>query len=156
MWGIGCVTGELFTLLKSVSPTFLDRQPLFQGKSCFPLSPSDKPPQQMVNGFPMTSSDQICKIFSLLGTPNKEDMSFVTDKKALDYITSFDDLPREDLKAKFAGIPDEGIDFLDKLLQFNPYFRMTLDQAINHPFFAEIQEESNYKKKELKKPKTLK
>ena len=109
----------------------------------------------MVNGFPMTSSDQICKIFSLLGTPNKEDMSFVTDKKALDYITSFDHLPRVDLKDKFAGIPDEGIDFLDRLLQFNPYFRMTLDQAIDHPFFADIREESKYKNKVLKKPKTL-
>ena len=56
MWGLGCITGELYTLLKECSPTFLDREPLFKGKSCFPLSPSDKPHQE-INGFPMTSND---------------------------------------------------------------------------------------------------
>lgn len=103
----------------------------------------------------MTSSDQICKIFTLLGTPSEDDMSFVTDKKALDYIQSFDHLPRVNLKDKFPGIPDDGIDFLDKLLQFNPYFRMTLDQAINHSFFEDIRSESQYTNKSLKKPKIL-
>ena len=56
MWGLGCITGELYSLLKECSATFLDREPLFKGKSCFPLSPSDKPHYE-TNGFPMTSND---------------------------------------------------------------------------------------------------
>lgn len=31
--------GELASMLKEHSPTFMDRNPLFPGNSCFPLSP---------------------------------------------------------------------------------------------------------------------
>ena len=75
----------------------------------------------------MTSSDQICKIFSLLGTPTEEDLSFLTDQKAIDYMKSFKKTEGENFNKKFKGIPAEGIDFIKRLLQFNPYFRMTLD-----------------------------
>ena len=41
---------------------------------------------------------------------------------------------------KFPGSPPEAIDFLNRLLVFNPFFRMSLDEAIQHPFFTEIRE----------------
>jgi len=78
MWGIGCIVGELFAMLKQNSATFLDRKPLFPGKSCFPLSP-DQNPNKVMNGFPIASGDQLSMIFSLLGTPTDNDKSFVTD-----------------------------------------------------------------------------
>lgn len=56
MWAVGCITGELFYMVKENAPTFLDRQPLFPGKSCFPLSPSDKQ-AEIVNGFPIANND---------------------------------------------------------------------------------------------------
>ena len=37
MWGIGCIVGELFAMLKLNSATFLDRKPLFPGKSWLPI-----------------------------------------------------------------------------------------------------------------------
>jgi mitogen-activated protein kinase 1/3 len=40
MWAVGCIAGELFAMIKAA--TFLDRDPLFQGGSCFPLSPIKK------------------------------------------------------------------------------------------------------------------
>lgn len=43
MWGFGCIVGELFSMLKANSATFLDRKPLFTGQSCFPLSPDTNP-----------------------------------------------------------------------------------------------------------------
>lgn len=82
MWAVGCITGELFAMVKANAATFLDRKPLFQGQSCFPLSPSKKKTDE-VNGFPMTKNDQLYKIFSLLGTPQDDDMSYVTDEKAV-------------------------------------------------------------------------
>ena len=42
MWAVGCITGELFAMVKDNAATFLDRKPLFQGQSCFPLSPAKK------------------------------------------------------------------------------------------------------------------
>lgn len=40
IWSIGCVFAELLGMMKENSPTFMDRKPLFPGKSCFPLSPA--------------------------------------------------------------------------------------------------------------------
>lgn len=43
LWSLGCILGELLGMMKSncENPTF--RCPLFQGSSCFPLSPSRDP-----------------------------------------------------------------------------------------------------------------
>lgn len=78
----------------------------------------------------------------MLGTPSEEDRSFVTDQKAIDYLSSYKVMARVDLGKKFPGISKEGIDFLDKLLQFNPFFRLSLDEAINHPFFKDFKKDS--------------
>ena len=117
MWAIGCIMGELFAMIKQpgASSTFLDRQPLFQGQSCFPLSPTMKKFEE-IKGFPMTNSDQLSKIFSLLGTPSKEDRSFVTDEKAIEYLGSFKSMSRLNFSERYPGISKDGIDFLENLL----------------------------------------
>lgn len=63
----------------------------------------------------------------MIGSPAEEDKSFVTDQKALEYLNTFKDLKREDLQAKYPGSPAEAIDFLEKILVFNPYFRISLE-----------------------------
>ena len=47
---------ELLGMMRENAPTFLDRNPLFPGKSCFPLSPSNKVTEER-NGFPFRSDD---------------------------------------------------------------------------------------------------
>ena len=42
------------------------------------------------------------------------------------------------MKAKYPGAPPEATDFLDKILCFNPYFRMSLQDALNHPLFDNV------------------
>lgn len=73
------------------SPTFFDRKALFPGESCFPISPTTAKQQEenliiSPSGLPCSSKDQLAKILSILGTPNEEDISFITDNKALEYI----------------------------------------------------------------------
>ena len=43
IWAVGCIFAELLGMMKEHAPTFLDRTPLFPGKSCFPLSPAKSP-----------------------------------------------------------------------------------------------------------------
>lgn len=62
-------------------------------------------------------------IFDVIGTPSEEDISFVTDKKAFDYLESFDKRPRADLSHRFPGVGEQAIDFLNKMLVFNPFLR---------------------------------
>lgn len=78
IWAVGCVFGELLGMMKENAPTFMDRKPLFPGKSCFPLSPA-KGSQEQRKGFPFSSNDQLAVIFAFIGTPDEDQKSFVTD-----------------------------------------------------------------------------
>lgn len=56
MWSVGCIFAELLGMMKESAPTYLDRKPLFPGKSCFPLSP-DKNVREERGGFPFSKND---------------------------------------------------------------------------------------------------
>lgn len=72
IWAVGCIFAELLGMMKENAPTFMDRTPLFPGKSCFPLSPAPDTAEQR-KGFPFSNSDQLAVIFGVIGTPNEED-----------------------------------------------------------------------------------
>ena len=40
--------------------------------------------------------------------------------------------------AKYPGANAEGVDLLNRMLQVNPYFRISVDEALNHPFFNRV------------------
>ena len=77
-------------------------------------------------------------IFEVVGTPSEEDKSYVTDAKALEYLEAFPTRPKTDLHKLYPGAGEEAIDFLNKILMFNPYFRISVDEALNHPFFKKV------------------
>ncbi len=56
VWSVGCIFAELLGMMKESAPTYLDRRPLFPGKSCFPLSP-DKHAKEERSGFPFSKND---------------------------------------------------------------------------------------------------
>ena len=95
MWSVGCIFAELLGMMKSSAVTYLDRQPLFPGRSCFPLSP-DRHARIQTNGFAVSKDDQLAVIFEVLGTPEETDIAFVTDTKALSYLKSFQPIQRVD------------------------------------------------------------
>ena len=141
MWSVGCVFAELLGMMQENAPTYLERSPLFPGKSCFPLSP-DRQARIQANGFPVAKDDQLAMIFEVLGSPNEEDISHITDAKAINYLKSFQNIPRLDLSKKYPGASSSAIDLLDKMLQFNPYFRVKVDEALEHPYFKNIRNAS--------------
>jgi mitogen-activated protein kinase 1/3 len=77
-------------------------------------------------------------IFKVIGTPSEEDMSFVTDQKAIEYLKSFSFIDRMDLSHKYPAATSEAIDFLNQTLVLNPFFRISLDDAIKHPLFDKV------------------
>lgn len=38
----------------------------------------------------------------------------------------------------YPGAGQEAIDLLNKILVFNPYFRISVDEALSHPFFKKV------------------
>jgi mitogen-activated protein kinase 1/3 len=100
------------------------------------LSP-DKHSKRKGSGF--TERDQINVIMSVLGTPSEDDLSFVTDPTALNYIKEFPvDQAAEDFKKKFPFASDEALDLMKGMVQFNPFFRLSIEDCLAHPYFAKI------------------
>lgn len=52
---------------------------------------------------------------------------------------------------KYAGASEDQIDLLNKMLQFNPYFRVSIEDALAHPCFKKIRKPA----KETNAPKPI-
>lgn len=137
VWSVGCILAELLSMIKENAPTYQDRQPLFPGTSCFPLSPDHKVSTKK-GGFPASQSDQLNVIFEVIGTPTEEDCSFVTDSKAIEYLKSFAPRKRIDFSSRYPAAGVDSIDLLNKMLVFNPFFRLSIDGCLNHPYLSAV------------------
>jgi len=77
---------------------------------------------------------QLNLIFGVLGTPSEEDMKFINNDKAAEYIKGLAKKP----KIPFAEIYEDAnplaLDLLDKMLTFNPHKRISVDEALKHPY----------------------
>ena len=143
VWSVGCIFAELMMMMKENAPTFMERQPLFPGKSCFPLSPPDKNKIKVNEyGFPNEKADQLNVIFDVIGSPNEEDMRFITDPNALLYLKSLIQKKKNKInfKTKFPGSNEESLDLLQKMLIFDPNKRITVNESLEHPFFNNIRD----------------
>lgn len=141
MWSVGCIFAELQGMLKENAATFMDRQPLFPGTSCFPLSP-DRHASNKKGDFPHSNQDQLNVIFQILGSPGPDDIDFITDKKALEYVKSFGYMKKVDFRDIYNNSPEENIDFLEKSIVLNPKKRISIKEALNHPCFKEVRDKA--------------
>jgi mitogen-activated protein kinase 1/3 len=145
VWSVGCIFGELMMMMKENAATFMDRTPLFPGKSCFPLSPpGSKKVKVNEFGFPNEKADQLNVIFDVIGSPNEESMGFVTDPNAVLYLKSLSQKKKSkvNFKNKFPGSSSEALDLLEKMLIFDPHKRITVKECLEHPFFKSIRDPS--------------
>ena len=77
MWSVGCIFAELLqTLIPGRKP-----QPLFPGKTCFPLSAKRAEKEQMERFGEefRAETHQLMKIFDVIGTPQLEDILGLDD-----------------------------------------------------------------------------
>ncbi|XP_067135261.1 mitogen-activated protein kinase 1-like isoform X2 [Centruroides vittatus] len=81
--------------------------------------------------------DQLNRILAILGSPTSEDLQCIINEKARIYLQS---LPKKSkvLWTKLYPNGDEkALDLLDKMLTFNPNKRITVEQALAHPYFKQ-------------------
>jgi serine/threonine protein kinase len=81
---------------------------------------------------------QMNLIFSVLGTPSKSDMKFISNEKALEYIKSLKKQPKIPFNKIYKDANPLALDLLDKMLIFNPHERITVDEALAHPYFKSL------------------
>ncbi len=131
IWAAGCVFAELQGLRKENVKHYLDRRPLFPGGSCYPLSPAKSIQDE--------AKDQLNVIFDVLGAPPTEkDVNFIAGKPLIEALLTMDKKPKADFSKLYPAITKDAMDLLEKMLAFNPYSRITIDECLAHPYLAGV------------------
>lgn len=89
---------------------------------------------------------QMNLIFNVLGTPKPGDMDFVTNKNALTFIKKQKVIPKVNFKEYYPDAHPEAIDLLERMLQFHPEKRISVDEALEHPYLAHLRRPSHARK----------
>ena len=89
-----------------------------------------------------SENDQLRKIFEILGTPNEKWYKFYMEypgweKQALTEVS----LPKK-WKDVLPDLDDNGIDLISKLLELDPEKRILAPEALEHPFFKDLDEKT--------------
>jgi serine/threonine protein kinase len=79
--------------------------------------------------------DQIQKIISVLGTPSAEDLEFITNNQAREFVQKLAKRTKQTFSSLFKKSNPVALDLLSKMLIFNPKKRYTVEQCISHPYF---------------------
>ncbi|KAG7376417.1 S_TKc protein [Phytophthora pseudosyringae] len=79
---------------------------------------------------------QLHLILQLVGSPLPGDMGFVTNTKAKRWMARQQQQEAKSLNTVCPNAPTEALDLLAQLLQFDPRKRISVDDAIAHPFLA--------------------
>jgi len=104
---------------------------------------------EMIGKTPLLNGSNYMKqlqlILNVLGVPTRQELSWVDNPKAVNWICTLSGkrVPFQTLFPNYRS--KRGLDFLEKLLVFNPANRMTVQQALEHPFLSKS---SHYHKKE--------
>lgn len=95
---------------------------------------------EMLTGRPLfpgnSNEDQLLKIFKLMGTPNEHTWPGVSSLP--NFKSNFPLYAPQDLRAIIPHIEPYALELLILLLQMRPENRITARQALQHPYFAEL------------------
>jgi len=81
---------------------------------------------------------QLQLIVSLLGTPRTEELSKIPNDKCRKFIESLPACHGRALADVFREASPAALDFLDKTLKFDPDKRVSVEQALKHPYLAQL------------------
>jgi len=138
MWSIGCIFGELMQMEEKNIPNPIKRGPLFPGDTCFPLSMTEQDECQL-------SVDQMQVILNFIGSPTEDEIQKITDERARRYLHNFPLCKPTNLKRRFPAASDDALNLLTSFLQFDVSKRITVAEALTHPYFNSVRDPNHEK-----------
>lgn len=93
----------------------LGRKPMFEGKDYV---------------------DHLNHILQILGTPPEETLQEIASQKVYNYIFQFGNIPGRSFESILPGANPEALELLKKMLEFDPKKRITVEDALEHPYLS--------------------
>ncbi|RZC76537.1 hypothetical protein C5167_000674 [Papaver somniferum] len=84
---------------------------------------------------------QMRLINELLGTPTEADLGFVRSEDTKRYIKQLPKHPRQSLARIYKHIHPDAIDLVEKMLAYDPTKRITVEEALAHPYLERLHDE---------------
>jgi len=81
---------------------------------------------------------QLNLITKVIGSPAEEDLEFITSEKARRYIRSLPFYTRVNFSKLYPTSSELAIDLIDKMLVFDPAKRITVEEALAHPYLNSL------------------
>jgi serine/threonine protein kinase len=82
-------------------------------------------------------------LLQVIGSPTEADMGFVTSEKARRYLRSLQQCPRSDFRQLYPQADPQALDLLNKMLVFDPAKRISVQEALAHPWLSALHDESD-------------
>jgi mitogen-activated protein kinase 7 len=86
---------------------------------------------------------QLNLILNVLGNPSEDTVKRIGSPRAQDYIRSLPHMPKQQFSKIYPKATDKAIDLLEKLLDFDPAKRITVEEALEHPYLEVYHDESD-------------
>ncbi|GAV71378.1 Pkinase domain-containing protein [Cephalotus follicularis] len=83
---------------------------------------------------------QLQLITELLGSPDESDLGFLRSDNARKYVKQLPHVPKEPFAQKFPDVSPVAIDLAERMLVFDPCKRITVEEALNHPYLSALHE----------------
>ncbi|KAF6154310.1 hypothetical protein GIB67_026766 [Kingdonia uniflora] len=83
---------------------------------------------------------QLRFITELLGSPEESDLGFLGSENARKYVERLPHFPKQPFSEKFPNASPIAIDLAERMLVFDPDKRITVDEALNHPYLVSLHE----------------
>jgi len=93
--------------------------------------------------------DQLNQILSILGTPDDETLTRIGSDRALRYIRSLPKTQKIPFSELYPNANPLALDLLEKLLKFDPAERITVEEALAHPYleaYHDVDDEPSHEK----------
>ncbi|KTF85551.1 hypothetical protein cypCar_00019173 [Cyprinus carpio] len=87
--------------------------------------------------------DQLNHILGILGSPTQDDLNCIINMKARNYLQALPQKPKIPWNKLFPKADNKALDLLDRMLTFNPIKRITVEEALAHPYLEQYYDPSD-------------